>query len=262
MDIYKKPYKNSLVKIFKKNKSKIFFDHDSDAVICNFDGSDLVSLVIFKKLSFPYVNHYEFHVEIFKKNKFIGATRIINSLNFLETYLDTNCIISRHTKNENHTLAMLNSLGFSPIEYLMDDPRSIILKKNNSLKKTLNHTSIKDLNSFINHWLDGDFQFNTIDNFIIEFENLLNKNDIHITKISMGVFIIVNRETSQGLIFSHGEIRRQSIMKLVYFIRKTNLKDIFVPAAESVLNQVLFLEGYNNNFYNINNFTRHSLDIV
>ena len=151
MKTYKKPYKDEFKDLLRKKKSKIFFSHLSEGVVCDFNKDDLISIVTFIKLNFPYDNLYEFHVEMFTKNKFNGLTSILKSLKKLEDDFGADKLLSRHTKHEFNTLIMLNDLDYYPFEFSNEGEKNILVRKirDKSLLDFICNTKLSNFKKFI-----------------------------------------------------------------------------------------------------------------
>jgi hypothetical protein len=251
VEIYYKKYPENLTSLLHQKNSKIFFDYLSDGVICNFREDNLISIIIFVKLKFPYKKFYEFHVEMFTNNKFKGLTSILKSLEILEEKFGSRNLVSRHSLAELQTLLMLNDLDYFPIEYSYDDPRIIIVKKYKkvSLDEKKDKDAFVHFIFFIKNWLKIELNFYSIDSFISEYGFLLKKNKIYFKKLSQSGVFIIDEDKGEGIIFFEKKVFKKDLMQILNSFSKKNIHSIYINKSEIRLTEVLFLMGYNNSYF-------------
>lgn len=260
VEIYFKPYPEKLISILSQNSSKIFFDYLSDGVICNFREDNLVSIVMFIKLKFPYKKFYEFHVEMFTEKKFKGLKSILKSLDMLEERFGSRNLVSRHSKDELHTLLMLNDLDYFPIEYSYEESRNIVVKKYR--KEFLDEKKDEDdfihFKLFLSNWLKIDLNFYSIDNFIFKYGLLLKKNKIYFKKLSQSGILILDEDKGESIIFIEKKVLRKDLIQILSSFSKKNITSIFINQSEIRFKEILFLMGYNNSYFEHQRFIKWS----
>lgn len=263
MKIYKKPYKDEFKDLLRKKKSKIFFSHLSEGVVCDFNKNDLISIVTFIKLNFPYDNLYEFHVEMFTKNKFNGLTSILKSLKKLEDDFGADKLLSRHTKHEFNTLIMLNDLDYYPFEFSNEGEKNILVRKirNKSLLDFICNTKLNNFKKFISGWLAKKIEFDSIEEFYSKYNSLLEKNRITTIQLSKNSLMMLDKNQNESVIFNSHKLSRKDLILIFNTINLIRLKNIYVATSQIGLDEAFFLSGYRNSKFEYENFTKWNLDI-
>lgn len=263
MNIYheKNPYNEGLINSLKLNKSEVFFKHKSDGILFIEEDSKLISILIYKNLSFPYESYIEFHIEMLAKNKYLGAICILNAIEKLQDLFESKELITRHSKHELNTLLMFNDLGCKPIEYSRDGDLNIILKKSPKSHIPSNSDDkipSKNFKLFLKKWLAADVDFFSIEEFQNDYSLSLTKSNIQINNISPNISIIVNNESNEALIYQLHKSKRKELILVFNFFQNTNIKNVFFHERNSRLEQLLFLSGFSNTAFKHKSFKKWS----
>ena len=138
-----------------------------------------------------------------------------------------------------------------PLGYSYDDPRSIILNKYKkiSLDEKKDKDAFVHFTFFIKNWLKIELDFYSIDNFISEHGVLLQKNKIYFKRLSQSGVFIIDEDKGEGIIFFEKKVFKKDLMQILNSFPKKNIHSIYINKSEIRLEEVLFLMGYNNSYF-------------
>ena len=246
------PLSKKTYSLLQSYGSKVLSELKFEVIHLHFDdANNLISIVTTNNLNFPFQNDVNFHVEIFNNAKYLGVKTILKTLKLLENALNgKGRLISRHSVNEIKTLLMLNDLDYFPIKYSYEGERTIYLQKRNQKNKSplsLPNHSEKNFEDFLKNWLSSEDKFSYKNVISFKYEEQFKKNNIFVTKLSKNCLSILDRTKHECLININQNLKRKDLIIFSKFLKKYNIKSIYINFLDLKISEILFLNDYNDN---------------